>query len=118
MVSAALTWLRVTKTLFVNAKGFKVKTKNYHQHHKKNYFLPLIRSIYEKIGFSFKMVQRSIQLVLFTIFRKKQKTWHYIKKYQWPPKSPNSNSLHYYFWNQVETKVYEDRLNTLLKVKK
>ena len=36
----------------------------------------------------------------------------YIKKDQWPPKSPDSNTLDYYFWNKVKTKVYEDRQNT------
>ena len=35
----------------------------------------------------------------------------FIKKDQWPPKSPDSNPLDYYFWSKVKTKVYEERVN-------
>ena len=38
--------------------------------------------------------------------------WCYIKKDQWPLKSPDSNLMDYFFWNKVKMKVYEDRLNT------
>ena len=36
----------------------------------------------------------------------------FIKKDQWPRKSPDSNPLDYYFWDRVKTKVYEGRINT------
>ena len=45
-------------------------------------------------------------------FLKETITRHYVKKDEWPPKSPDSNPLDYYFWNKVKTKLYEDRLNT------
>ena len=32
MVSAAITWFRATKPLFVNAKGLKVNAENYEKH--------------------------------------------------------------------------------------
>ena len=35
----------------------------------------------------------------------------YVKKDQWPPKSPDANPLDYYFWSRVKEKVYEGRLN-------
>ena len=63
MVSAALTWFEVTKQLFVNKKGLKVNAENYRIHFKNNYFLPLIRSIHENIGFSFKMMQPPIRVI-------------------------------------------------------
>ena len=68
MVTAALTWFGVTKPLFDNKKGFKVNAEDYLKNLKKEYFLSLIRSIHEKIGFSFKMVQRPIPVILFKIF--------------------------------------------------
>ena len=64
MVSTALTWFGVTKPLIVNKKGLKITVNVL----KKNYFLPLIRSINEKIGFSFKIVQRLIPVISFKIF--------------------------------------------------
>ena len=63
MVSVALTWFGVTKPLFVNKKGLKVNTEK-----KEIFFLPLIRSILEKIGFLYKMAQRPIQVISFKIF--------------------------------------------------
>ena len=30
---------------------------------------------------------------------------------EWPPYSPDSNPLDYYFWERVKTKVYEGRHN-------
>ena len=68
MVTAALTWFGVTKLLFDNKKGFKVNAEDYLKNLKKEYFLSLIGSIHEKIGFSFKMVQRPIPVILFKIF--------------------------------------------------
>ena len=35
----------------------------------------------------------------------------YVKKDEWPPKSPDANPLDYYFWSRVKDKVYEGRLN-------
>ena len=44
MVSAVLTWFRVTKPIFVNKRGLKVNAKNYHQHLQKELF-PAINKI-------------------------------------------------------------------------
>ena len=30
-------------------------------------------------------------------------------KYQWPPHSPDLNPLDYYFWNEIQNKVFEGR---------
>ena len=71
MVSTALTWFGVTKPLFVNKKRLKANAKITVNILKKNCFLPFIRSIHEKIGFSFKMVQRPIPVISFKMFWKK-----------------------------------------------
>ena len=34
----------------------------------------------------------------------------FIKPNDWPPYSPDSNPLDYYFWNCVKEKVYEGRM--------
>ena len=38
-----------------------------------------------------------------------------MKKEDWPPKSPDSNPLDYYFWNRVKSKVCEGRMNKPFK---
>ena len=47
MVSAALVWFGVTKVLFVNKKGLKVKAENYRKHLKIELF-PAINKIYPR----------------------------------------------------------------------
>ena len=34
----------------------------------------------------------------------------FVKKDQWPPKSPDCNPLDYFFWNKVKTKVDQGRI--------
>ena len=34
-----------------------------------------------------------------------------MKYSEWPPASPDCNSLDYYFWEKVQRKVYENRFN-------
>ena len=33
----------------------------------------------------------------------------FVKGDQWPPKSPDCNILHYYFWNKLKEEVYKGR---------
>ena len=111
MVSAALTWYGVSKPIFVNRKGLKVNAARYHDHLKKELF-PAIKKIYPREDWIYmqdgatshtsKLVQNFLEE---TIPRR------YVKKDQWPPKSPDANPLDYYFWSRVKEKVYEGRLN-------
>ena len=41
-----------------------------------------------------------------------------VKKDEWPPKSPDSNPLDYYFWSKVKSEVYKGRLNNPFKTEK
>jgi len=110
MVSAALTWHGVTRPIFVKRKGLKVNAKNYKNHLKRELF-PAIEKIYPRRDWIFiqdgasshtsNIVQDFLQE---TIPRR------YLRKDQWPPKSPDSNPLDYYFWNEVKRKVYRGRL--------
>ena len=112
MVSAALTWFGVTRPLFFNEKGLKFNAQNYRKHPIKELF-PAINKIYQQKDWI--LIQNgatSHTCSLVQDFLKETIPRRYIKKDQWPPKSPGSNLLNYYSWNKVKTKVYEDRLNT------
>ena len=111
MVSAGLTWHDVTRPIFVNNKGLKINAKNYRNHLKRQLF-PAIEKVYPRDDWIFLQDGASshtsniIQnLPSETIPRR------FIKKDQWPPKSPDTNPLDYYFWSKVKTKVYEGRIN-------
>jgi len=38
-----------------------------------------------------------------------------VKTSEWPPSSPNCNSLDYFLWDKIKAKVYEDSLNVLFQ---
>ena len=45
----------------------------------------------------------------------------FIRKYQWPPNSPDCNPLDFFFWDAIKRKVYEgrrERFGSLDKLKK
>ena len=112
MVSAALTWYGVTKPLFIGKKGLKVNAENYQKHLKKQLF-PEIQKVYPRDDWIFIQDGASSHTSnLVQSFLEDTIPRRYIKKDEWPPKSPDSNPLDYFFWNEVKTKVYAGRLNT------
>ena len=78
----------------------------------KNELFPVIRKIYPREDWIYmqdgatshtsKLVQNFLEETI---------PQRYVKKDQWPPKSPDANPLDYYFWSRVKDKVYEGRLN-------
>ena len=42
----------------------------------------------------------------------------FIMKNEWPPASPDTNPLDYYFWDAVKTKVYKGRMGEPFKNEK
>ena len=111
MVSAALTWHGVTKPFFVNAKGVKVDGPTYLQHLKKKLF-PAIRKIYPREDWIF--IQDgapSHTSNLVQNYLNENLNRRHVKKEDWPPKSPDTNPLDFYFWSRVKRKVYEGRHN-------
>ena len=104
MVSAALTWHGVTRPIFVNRQGLKVNAKNY-RNHLKNKLFPAINKIYPRENWIFIQDGASSHTSnLVQDFLKATIPRRFVKKDQWPPKSPDSNPLDYYFWNKVKTK--------------
>lgn len=115
MVSAALTWHGVTKPFFVNEKGIKVNGPNYVKHLKTQLF-PAIEKVYPRNDWIF--VQDGApahRSNLCQNFLSERLNRRYVKKEDWPPKSPDSNPLDYYFWSRVKSKVYEGRMNKPFK---
>ena len=111
MVSAALTWHGVTKPFFVNADGIKVNAPLYLQHLKKELF-PAIRKTYPREDWIFIQDGASSHTSnLVQDFLQENLHRRHVRKQEWPPKSPDSNPLDFYFWSRVKRKVYEGRHN-------
>lgn len=111
MVSAAFSWYGVTKPIFVNRQGLKVNAKRYHQHLKTELF-PAIRKVYPRNDWIYMQDGATSHTAnLVQNFLEETIPRRYVKKDEWPPKSPDTNPLDYYFWSRVKEKVYEGRLN-------
>ena len=115
MVSAALTWHGVTRPFFVNCKGIKVNGHNYVQHLKKQLF-PAIKNVYPRNDWIF--VQDGAPAHRSNVcqtFLNEKLHRRYVKKEDWPPRSPDSNPLDFYFWDRVKVRVYGGRMNKPFK---
>ena len=111
MVSAALTWQGATKPFFVNKKGIKVNAVNYHKHLKRELF-PAIENLIKRDDWIFIQDGASSHTSnLVQNFLKEELKRRYVNAQEWPPTSPDSNPLDYFFWNKVKEKVYEGRHN-------
>ena len=118
MVSAGLSWFGATKPFFVNDRGLKVNATNYVKH-LKNELFPAIKEVYPRNDWIFaqdgasshtaNMTQKYLQDTLGVRF---------IMKNEWPPASPDTNPLDYYFWDAVKTKVYKGRMGEPFKNEK
>ena len=108
MVSAGLTWHGVTRPIFVGKQGVKVNAINYKKHLEKQLF-PAIERIYPRNDWIFLQDGASSHTSnLVQEFLNETIPRRFIKKDQWPPNSPDTNPLDYYFWNQVKTNVYKN----------
>lgn len=115
MVSAALTWHGVTSPFFVGKQGLKVNAKNY-RNHLKNKLFPAINKVCPRKNWIFIQDGASSHTSnLVQDFLKETIPRRFVKKDEWPPKSPDSNPLDYYFWNKVKREVYKGRLNKPFK---
>jgi len=112
---AALTWHGITKPIFVSKQGLKTNAKNY-RNHLKNIFFPEINQICPWENWIFIQDGASSHTSNFVQdFLKETMPRRFVKKDEWPPKSPDSNPLDYYFWSIVKRKVYEGWLNNPIK---
>jgi hypothetical protein len=113
MVSAGISWYGATRPFFVGEKGMKVNSKVYHQHLKKELFpaanLPVNRNdwIFAQDGAS-SHTSNPVQGFLKDTLKRP-----FIAKDAWPPSSPDTNLLDYWFywfywfWDGVKLKVYD-----------
>ena len=109
MVSAAVTWYGATEAFFVAEEGIKINKFVYHKHLKEE-LLPAIKRRFNRDNWIFiqdgapshrsKLVQEYLDEEL---------PRRFVRENEWPPSSPDSNPLDYYFWSAVESRVYAGR---------
>ena len=111
MVSACITWYGATKPFFVNNKGLKVNAKRYKTLLEKE-LLSNIESMMKRKDWIFIQDSASSHRAnLVQDFLSEKLNKRFVKYSEWPPTSPDCNPLDYYFWEQVQRKVYENRFN-------
>ena len=87
----------------------KVNSKAYHQHLKKELF-PAINRVVNRNDWIFAQDGVSSHTSnLVQGFLKDTLKRRFIAKDAWPPSSPDTNPLDYWFWDAVKLKVYEGR---------
>ena len=109
IVSAAISWYGTMKPFFVNENGIKVNKDNYCKHLTKQLF-PATKTLVKRDDWTF--VQDSTpshRSNLVQDFLEKSLKRRLVKCVEWPPSSLNVNPLDYFFWDLVETKVYQGR---------
>ena len=97
------------KPFFVNENGIKVNKDNYCKHLTKQLF-PATKTLVKRDDWTF--VQDSTpshRSNLVQDFLEKSLKRRLVKCVEWPPSSLNVNPLDYFFWDLVETKVYQGR---------
>ena len=109
MVSAGISWYGATRPFFVSEKGVKVNGPTYHKHLKQELF-PAINSLVNRDDWIFAQDGApSHRSNLVQDFLKDTLKRRFISKEEWPPSSPDTNPLDYWFWDAVKMKVYEGR---------
>ena len=109
MVSCCVSWNGVTKPFFVDPQRAKV-TGAYYTSHLKKHLIPACKILYPENDFIF--VQDGATSHTSNMCKDKLKELcgqRFLKKNEWPPKSPDCNPLDYYFWDALSVKVYENR---------
>ena len=110
MLSAGLSWFGATKPFFVNDRGLKVDSKNYVKHLRTELF-PAIKQVYPRDDWIYAQDGATSHTANITQdYLKETLGLRFIMKSEWPPASPDTNPLDYYFWNAVKEKVYEGRM--------
>ena len=110
MVSCLLSWQGISKPVIVDPQVTKVNADYYTAHVKNDLvpalkrFYPLNDGIFVQDGAS-SHTSNKCQRFLSKEFGKSRK----VSKKQWPPQSPDLNPLDYFFWAEVQSKVFEAR---------
>ena len=97
------------QTFFVNNNDIKINKENYCRHLFKE-FLPAIEKVVKRDGWIFAQDgTRSYRSHLVQDFAKTKFKCRFICVKEWPPTSPNVNSLDYFSRDFVKTKIFEVR---------
>ena len=108
MVSALLSWNGISRPTIVDAQTTKVSGAYYTKHVDED-LLPAMNKLYPDQNGIFiqdgasSHTSNVCQQYLSKALPKGRKT----NKHQWPAHSPDLNPLDYYFWNEIQTKVFE-----------
>jgi len=97
MVSAAVTWYGATKPFFVNGNGIKVNKENYYQHLKNCNFLAIKKHVKRDDWIFVQDGATSHQSNLVQDFLEQTLKHCFVKRVEWPPSSPDTNPLDYFF---------------------
>ena len=99
--------VRRHETIFRERKGSE--GKRYHKHLKQELF-PAINSLVNRDDWIFAQDGApSHRSNLVQDFLKDTLKRRFISKEEWPPSSPDTNSLDHWFWDAIKLKVYEGR---------
>ena len=112
MVSCGLSWNGLTKPFFVDPEVTKVNEVVYVKHLRTQLF-PAIDKLYPNGDSIFVQdgapshTSELCQTFLLNTLKKKSR---FVAADQWTPYSSDLNPLDYYFWNEIKTCVYAERI--------
>ena len=91
---------------------YKYKTTKTYKQHLQKELLPAVQHLYKHKNWTFVQGNApSHRSNLVQDFLQETFNSRFIKTHEWSSSSPDFNPLDYYFWNKVNQKVYENRLN-------
>ena len=109
MVSAAISGYGVIKPFFVNNDGIKVNKENYCRHWRKELF-PATEKVVKRGEWMFAWDGAPSHRSHFVQdFLKTKLKRRFIRAEEWFPPSPDVNTLDYFYWDFVKTKIYKGR---------
>lgn len=110
MVSCCVSWNGVTPPFFVDPAKSKV-TGELHTKHLRTQLIPACKKLYPQEDFIFLQdgAPSHTSNVCQSYLKDTLGRGMFVTKLEWPPKSPDLNVLDYYFWDRINTKVYEGR---------
>ena len=108
MVSAGVSWQGKTDIHFIDTKTTKVNSENYIKL-LEDKLLPDCRKIHPNNDYVFQQDGATSHTSNATQRYLEENTPNFIKKYEWPPQSPDCNPLDYSIWDSLSEKVYQGR---------
>ena len=115
MVSCVLSWEGISKPVIVDTQKTKVNSE-YYTNHLKNDLLPVMNQFYPHNDGIFAQDGASSHMssLCQKFISKEFGKGQMITKRQWPP---HLNPLNYYFWAEVQTKVFKGRREPFKELK-